>query len=176
MTLKASKLLFTAAALMAATQAVAQSAERVATHTDWSVFVAANPKECYIVSAPKSSEARRGGSPADVNRGDIRLFVSFRPDDQVANEVSFTGGYPFSSGSAVELAVGSTTFRMAPGSGDGGEWAWTDPSDDTQAVGAMKAGATATLSGTSSRGTDTEDTFSLSGFTAAVEDAASRCR
>jgi hypothetical protein len=176
MTLTAWKLLSAGAALMAAAPALAQSADRVATHSDWSVFVAANPKECYIVSPPKSSAARRDGKPAEVTRGDIRLFISFRPDEKVTNEVSFTGGYPFQDGSNVTLAIGSDTFQLAPGRGDSGEWAWTDPSDDSRAVAAMKRGATAKLSGTSSRGTNTEDTFSLSGFTAAVEDAASRCR
>jgi hypothetical protein len=176
MTLKAWKLLSVAAALMAASPALAQSADRVATHGNWSVFVAANPKECYIVSAPTASSARRDGKPAEVTRGDIRLFVSFRPGDKVSNEVSFTGGYPFSSSGSVKLAVGSDAFQMAPGKGDGGEWAWTDPSDDSKAVAAMKRGSEAKLSGTSSRGTSTEDRFSLTGFTAAVEDAATRCR
>ena len=35
----------------------------------------------------------------------------------------------------------------------------------------MRKGSSAVLTGTSSRGTTTVDTFSLSGFTAAVEDA-----
>jgi hypothetical protein len=39
----------------------------------------------------------------------------------------------------------------------------------------MKRGATATLTARSSRGTITKDTFSLSGYTAAVDDAAKRC-
>jgi hypothetical protein len=59
--------------------AFAQSAERVAAHTDWSVFVANDPKECYIVSPPKGSVARRDGQAADVQRGDIRLFVASAP-------------------------------------------------------------------------------------------------
>lgn len=154
----------------------AQSAERVAAHTDWSVFVASDPKECYIVSPPKSSVARRDGAPADVQRGDVRLFVAFRPGEGVSNEVSFTGGYPFKEGSSVSLAVGSTKFAMAPGRGDSGEWAWTDPGDDARVVAALRKGSSATLSGTSARGTATEDTFSLSGFTAAVEDAEARCK
>ena len=157
--------------------ALAQSPDRVAAHTDWSVFVAGSPKECYIVSPPKSSAATRDGKPAEVQRGDIRLFVAFRPGENVANEVSFTGGYPFREGSTVTLAVGSDSFTLTPGSDDGaGEWAWTDPADDAEVVAALKRGATATLTGTSSRGTQTADTFSLSGFTAAVEDAAARCR
>ena len=128
MTLNAWKLLSIAAAFMAATPVLAQSADRVATHSDWSVFVAANPKECYIVSAPKSSVARRDGKPTDVTRGDIRLFVSFRPGEKVANEVSFTGGYPLRAGTAVKVALGSETFSLNPGPGDASGWAWPAPS------------------------------------------------
>jgi hypothetical protein len=39
----------------------------------------------------------------------------------------------------------------------------------------MKRGAEAVAVAMSSRGTRTEDTFSLMGFTAAVEDAGTRC-
>ncbi len=163
-------------ALSGAGQALAQSAERVAAHTDWSVFVANAPKECYIVSPPTRSSASRDGAPAEVQRGDIRLFVAFRPGENVSNEVSFTGGYPFRPGSTVTLDIGGNKFSLGPGQGDAGEWAWTDPSDDSKAVAAMRRGSTATLTGTSSRGTTTVDTFSLSGFTAAVEDAEARCR
>jgi hypothetical protein len=162
-------------AVACAGTALAQSAERVASHTDWSVFVAGDPKECYIVSPPTKSVATRDGTPTEVQRGDIRLFVSFRPGENVTNEVSFTGGYPFREGSTVALSVGADKFTLVPGVGDAGEWAWTEPSDDSRAVAALRRGATATVVGTSSRGTQTEDTFSLSGFTAAVEDAAARC-
>jgi hypothetical protein len=163
-------------ALLSAGPVLAQSAERVAAHTDWSVFVASDPKECYIVSPPTRSVARRDGDPVEVQRGDIRLFVAFRPGENVSNEVSFTGGYPFREGSTVSLTVGSNSFTLGPGSGESGEWAWTDPSDDSRVVAALRGGAEATVVGTSSRGTTTEDTFSLMGFTAAVEDAEARCR
>ena len=39
----------------------------------------------------------------------------------------------------------------------------------------MKRGAEATLSARSERGTNTKDSFSLLGFTAALEEAESRC-
>ena len=57
-----------------------------------------------------------------------------------------------------------------------GEWAWpATTDDDSKIIVAMKRGANAILSGRSGRGTATKDTFSLLGFTAAVEDAAKRC-
>jgi hypothetical protein len=48
----------TCLAVMAGGPALAQSAERVATHTAWSVFVASNPRECYIVAPPSDSIAQ----------------------------------------------------------------------------------------------------------------------
>ena len=176
MTFKSWKPLTYGLALICAGPALAQSAERVAAHTDWSVFVASDPKECYIVSPPTKSVARRDGKTAEVQRGDIRLFVSFRPGENVSNEVSFTSGYPFDGGTKVGLSVGTDSFTLTPGDGDAEEWAWTSPSDDSRVVAALRKGASANVSGTSSRGTTTEDTFSLMGFTAAVEDAAARCQ
>jgi invasion associated locus B (IalB) protein len=163
-------------ALLAAGPALAQSSESVAAHTDWSVFVEDDPKECYIASQPENSIARRDGNPVEVDRGDIRLFVSFRPGENVTNEVSFTGGYPFQDGSTVALAIGNNEFTLNPGQGDAAEWAWTAPADDSRVVAALRGGASAKLTGTSARGTTTEDTFSLTGFTAAIEDAEARCR
>ena len=116
MALKARNAIAFVLGVCAAGPAFAQSAERVAAHTDWSVFVASDPKECYIVSPPRSSVARRDGQPAEVQRGDIRLFVAFRPGENVSNEVSFTGGYPFRDGSTVTLAIGSDSFTTGPGS------------------------------------------------------------
>jgi hypothetical protein len=163
-------------ALMAGGQAVAQTAERVATHTAWSVFVASNPQECYIVAPPSESVAQRDGERITVNRGDIRLFVTFRPGDNVANEVSFTGGYPLREGAPVRMEIGSETFTLSPGRGDAQEWAWTDPSEDARATAAMRRGANARITANSTRGNTTIDTFSLSGFTAAITDAEARCR
>lgn len=166
----------TVVALIAAGPALSQTTERVAAHTDWAVFVGASPRECYIASPPTSSVARRDGQAVEVQRGDIRLFVSFRPGEGVANEVSFTGGYPFRSGGSVDLEIGGRTFEMAPGdTADTAEWAWTAAADDASAVAAMRQGATATVTGVSTRGTTTIDTFSLMGFTAAVTDAEARC-
>ena len=56
-----------------------------------------------------------------------------------------------------------------------GEWAWpASTADDTRIIAAMKRGAEAVLTARSSRGTQTKDTFSLLGFTAAVEEAEKR--
>jgi len=152
--------------------AVAQeSTNRVAANTDWSVFVEESPKECWGVSKPKEMVNTRGGQVVAVRRGEVLLFVSYRPGNSGKGEVSFTGGYPFQSDSTVALTIGGQTFQLFTD----GEWAWASPDDDPKIIDAMKRGADAVAVGISGRGTRTEDTFSLLGFTAAVEDAAKRC-
>lgn len=154
-----------------ASGALAQvSTNRVAAETDWSVFVEESPKECWGVSAPKETVNTKDGKPTSVRRGDILLFVTFRPGGQ--GEVSFTGGYPFAGGSTVGLDIGGTKFDLF----SDGEWAWAgSKDDDAKIIAAMKSGASAVLTARSARGTQTADTFSLSGISAALDEAAKRC-
>lgn len=161
------------AALTAGQAVMAQeSSNRVSANTDWSVFVENDPKECWGVSAPKETVNTRDGNVVAVRRGDILLFVFYRPTQGVNGQVAFTGGYPFAGGSTVSLQVGDNTYQLFTE----GEWAWpATPDDDAAIVAAMKKGATAIATAQSGRGTKTRDTFSLLGFTAAVEDAAKRC-
>lgn len=145
------------------------SNNRVAANTDWSVFVEANPQECWGVSAPKETVNTRDGKAVQVRRGDILLFVTYRPGAKP--EVSFTGGYPFAPGSTVGLDVNGTKFDMVVD----GEWAWAGPDQDEQIIAALKAGSTAVLTAKSAKGTQTQDTFGLNGFSATVDEAAKRC-
>jgi len=159
-------------ALMVTTAQAQESNNRVAAHTDWSVFEANDPKQCWSVSAPKETVNTKDGRVVAVRRGDILLFVSFIPGSNVSGQVSFTGGYPFNDGSTVTMDIGGTKFELFTE----GEMAWSaSDSDDAKIVTALKRGSEAVLVGVSSRGTKTEDTFSLFGFTAAVEEAEKRC-
>lgn len=161
-----------AAVIAAPLPAMAQeSSNVVSTEGDWTVFSASNPQECWAVSPPKRTVNTRDGQPVEVQRGDIRLYVAYRPG--AAGEVSFSGGYPFASGSTVDLAVGGQTFKLFTE----GESAWTgSPAEDERVIGAMRAGADAVLTGRSGRGTTTVDTFSLSGITAATNRAREACQ
>ncbi len=156
---------------MAATAGAQESTNRVAANTDWSVFVEESPKECWGVSAPKETVNSKDGQPVSVRRGDILLFVTFRPG-QTDGEVSFSGGYPFAGGSTVTMDISGTTFDLFTD----GEWAWSaSKDDDARIVAALKTGTSAILSARSGRGTQTKDTFSLLGVSAALDDAAKRC-
>ncbi len=148
------------------------STNRVNVATDWSVFVEDNPTQCWIVSSPTGTENTKGGRVVAVNRGDVLMFVSFWPGSNKLGEVSFAGGYPFAEGSTVNLTIGDSSFEMF--TADESAWA-ASAADDNKIITAMKRGVNAVISGRSSRGTNTKDTFSLRGFTAAIEDAEKRC-
>ncbi len=149
------------------------STNQVAAKTDWSVFEDKSPRECWAVSSPKETVNTKDGRVVAVNRSEILLMAFFRPDAGVAGQITFTGGYPFASGSTVNITVDGNSFELFTE----GEWAWpASSSDDAKILAAMKRGAEAVLSARSGRGTNTKDTFSLSGFTAAVEDAEKRCK
>jgi len=139
---------------------------------DWTAFSASSPKECWAVSAPKSTQnTDANGSPREVTRGDIRLYIAYRPGQ--SGEVSFSGGYPFAPDSAVEVNIGGNVFKLFTE----GESAWTgSPSDDGKLISALRGGSTAVITGRSARGTVTKDTFSLSGITAMTNKAQDSCK
>ncbi len=161
-------------AALLASPALAQeetSTNQVAAKTDWSVFVETDPtQQCWSVSTPKETVNTRDGRVVAVQRGQILLMVYYQPDVDHNGVVAFTGGYPFGSPN-VTVEISGNTFELFTD----GEWAYPDPSDNDKVVTAMKRGAQAIITGVSTRGTTTKDTFSLLGFTAATEDAGKRC-
>jgi predicted transglutaminase-like cysteine proteinase len=166
-----------AGALLAATAtgvaAQEESTNQVAANTAWSVFEDNDPRECWAVSSPTETVNTKDGRVVAVRRGDILMMTFYRPDAGVDGQLTFTGGYPFASGSTVNLNVGGTEFELFTE----GEWAWpASTADDAKIIAALKRGTDAVLTARSSRGTTTKDTFSLLGFTAAVEEAEKRCQ
>lgn len=162
-----------AMALVATNSAAQQQSEnQVAAKTDWSVFEETEPRECWAVSTFKESVNTRDGRVVAVNRSDILFMVFFRPATGGKGQVTFTGGYPFAKGSTVNINVDGSEFELFVE----GEWAWpASASDDSKIITAMKRGSKAILTAKSQRGTMTKDTFSLLGFTAAMDEAEKRC-
>ena len=163
-----------------------ESTNRVAAETDWSVFVENDPSQaCWAVSQPKESTATNPeGRVIAVRRGDILMFISYLPGQNVAGQISLTGGYPYRDGSNVTVQIGDDSFALitVPEDDEGtpdiaeDEYAWSASNEDDAAmIAAMKAGTTAVVTAQSQRGNTTKDSFSLLGFTAAVDQAAARC-
>lgn len=175
-TIKAGLAAFSLIGLTSGAIAQDTSTNRVAAETDWSVFVENDPTACWAVSTFKESVNTRDGRVVSVRRGEILMFVSWMPGSGVDGQVSFTGGYPFAPGSKVEVQVDDNKFLLDTDGGANAEMAWAPtPDQDARMIAAMKRGAQAVVSARSSRGTMTKDTFSLLGFTAAVDEARQRC-
>jgi hypothetical protein len=112
-------------------------------------------KICYVVGEPSKSE------PANAKRNKIYASVTHRPAEKISNEVSFNAGYLFKDGSDAELMVDSRKFTLFTNK----DTAWArDPATDKALVEALAKGKQAVLKGTSARGTDTTDTYSLAGL------------
>lgn len=149
--------------------ASAQTPTLVNQFKDWATYTYGGPKGkvCYALSKPLEMK------PSDRNHGDVFFFVSTRPAEGVSNEPMVMVGYSFKDGSSVEIDVDGTKFTLFT-KGDG---AWVENAAQEQAlVGAMKAGRQMTVSGVSSRDTQTSYSYSLSGVTAAIEAAGKACQ
>jgi hypothetical protein len=152
-----------------------ESTNLVSHHTDWYVFSETSPsKQCWAVSKPKETvNTDSAGRVKSVTRSEILLFVSHEPANGVKGQISFQGGYPFAGGSEVKLTIGDASYSLFTE----GEVAWAATAeDDARIIASMKRGASAKLTARSARGTVTNDTFSLLGFTASAEDAAKQCQ
>lgn len=154
--------------LIAASPAFAQTAKLLKTFRDWQVFVheANDEKVCFAASAPKST------SPRGVNRGSIFLYLTTWQKDGVKNELSVKVGYTFKPESTPIVAVGSDSFQLYP---KDDKAFMRDPAEERKLVDAMRKGSTLTIKGESSRGTSTEDKYSLFGLTAALNHVEQVC-
>jgi hypothetical protein len=145
----------------------------VSAKDDWSVHEGKDPVECWAVSAPIKIVNTKNNRKVSVKRGEIQLIVFYRPGEEVAGQVVFNGGYPFSNSAPLSLRVDEKNYTLPYIEKT---WAWAASSaDDSKIISAMKLGAKAKITGKSTRGTTTEDTFSLKGFTAAIAEAKKRC-
>jgi invasion protein IalB len=127
----------------------------------WTAVVDSSGKRrvCYIGSAPKKTEGKYSA------RGPTHLLVTHRPADKVKGEVSVSTGYAYKDGKDAEAEINGRKFKLFTR----GENAWTyDAAADRALVAAMKNGNQLVVHGTSARGTQTTDTYSLSGFSAAL--------
>lgn len=139
----------------------AKGREFLGGYRDWDAFKeirADGEKTCYMISVPKDT------SPKNVRRGEIYAIITHWPEAQIKSQVNVVVGYPFRDNSTATASVDGRGFKMFTQ----GERAWSyDDKQDRDMVAAMKRGARMVVKGTSSRGTNTTDVYSLSGFTAA---------
>ena len=138
---------------------------------DWGAYAASpgGKKVCFAIAKPASSVTNPPGRP----RNPIFMFISTRPADKVTNEVSLIIGYPFKPGTESSLEVGSTTYALY--TQQDGAWV-KNGAEEAQMVDAMRGGQSALVKGTSAKGTQSSDTFSLKGLSQALDRVAQDCK
>ena len=84
----------------------AEEVKKIGKYKDWESMVVteASGKVCFaqsspILQAPKS------------NKRDAKLFIAFRPAEQIINEISVTAGYEFNS-NTVTAQSGKNKFKF----------------------------------------------------------------
>ena len=118
-----------------------------------------NDDWCYIGSLPLKSDL-----PEIKKRGDNYILV-YKILGSDENIVQVEAGYKYNLNKDIAVKIDNTFFSFYS-TEDSSETAWTN--DDDKVIYAMKKGLRLVLSGESSRGTITNDMYTLKGFTAAI--------
>lgn len=146
----------------------AAEVENLGTFKFWTAWKGqdANGVMCYVSSQPQTA------LPGNVNRDPIHFLVITRKGLGTSNEVQTLVGYPLEANSTPKVIVDGTGYDMVVE----GSAAWlASTSDESGFVAAMKAGTQMVVKGRSQRGTNTTDTYSLSGVTAAIDKMTQAC-
>jgi invasion protein IalB len=161
-----------AAWLLFATPALAQTPKALGTFDSWIAIELPekSSKVCYMVARPAKSQ------PDGAKRGDVLLTITHRPAAKQRDEVSFQAGYPYKAGAPVTVEIEKKKFELftRPESEPDGAWS-RDAAMDKALVDAMRGGKTVLVKGTSARGTETADSFSLGGFAKAYAEIGKAC-
>ncbi len=142
--------------------------KELAKFNDWTAFAEGEGKNlaCMAVSKPKKAEGNYS------RRGDIFAIVTHLPGQNKWNEFSIVAGYNFQPNSNPDVTIGDMKFQLFTS----GSRAWSfSPSEDDKIVKFLKNSMKMKVVGTSSRGTITNDTYSLIGFSKAYQKINEAC-
>ena len=142
--------------------------EQIAAYNAWSAFSYKDGATdvCYMASQP--TEAKGNYS----ERGQVWTLVTHRAPGEKNAVVSIIAGYNYKEGSSAKVTIGNASFTLFTQ----GDTAWANSAeDDAKLIDAMRKGSRMVVSGTSWRGTDTKDTYSLSGFSKAYSRIREAC-
>src|ERR1700733_8249951 len=163
----------------------------VASYGDWSVFQSQAGKShiCYTLAQPKER------APADIKRDPAYAFISERPSERVRNEVSFIMGFEVSAPPppaetkdkkkpdakdrksknevvSPTAVIGDAEFELLPKGND----VWVkNAAEESQLIDEMRRGVKLTIKAASKKGAVTIDSYSLSGFSQAIDRALKDC-
>ncbi len=143
-------------------------ASLVTSYGDWGVYTAqtGRSKICYALSQPQDR------LPKNLNRDPAYLFVSFRPAENVKNEVALVLGFTAKDNAPAEATVGNASYALITKAAS----AWLkNPAEEGQAISRMARSGTMVIKSQSMRGSSLTDRYSLNGFTKALDHARKEC-
>ena len=149
-------------------QSAANEVKKIGKYKDWEsmVVIEDTGKVCFAQSSPILQ------SPKSNSKRDAKLFIAFRPVDQIINEVSVTAGYEFNSNTVIAQS-GKNKFKF-----DIKEqgFAWiADNKIEFRMIKRMKKGSRIMITGYNQKGSQTIDHYSLLGFTKAYNSIKKAC-
>ena len=149
-------------------QVFSDEVKKMGTHKDWETFIIKSEtgKICFTQSKPVLQ------APKSDTR-EARLFISFRPGENITNEISITSGYNYNKKNSIKAISGKNryTFDIIREN-----FAWiTDKNFEKKMIRTMKKGSRIMIKAHNQKGSQTIDHYSLLGFTKAYKATKANC-
>ena len=146
----------------------AEEIKKLGKHKDWETYVIndTSGKVCFAQSKPVLQ------APKNSLR-EARLFISFRPGENISNEISITSGYDFNNQNSVTAISGKNKYKFDIIQKN---FAWmTDDKFENKMIKTMKKGSRIMVKAHNQSGSQTIDHYSLLGFTKAYKATKANC-
>ena len=149
-------------------QAISEEVNKIGKFKDWETIVIKNDIEfvCFAQSKPVLQSPKK-------NSREARLFVTFRPNQKISDEISITAGYEFNNKNSIMAKSGKNKYKFDIVQEN---FAWiTDNKQEKKMIKIMKKGSRIMITGYNQEGSQTIDHYSLLGFTKAYSAAKKSC-
>jgi len=151
-----------------ANQINAEEVKKMGTHKDWETYIVKSNsgKVCFAQSKPVLQAPKK-------NIREARLFVSFRPTENITNEISITSGYAYNNKNSISAASGKNKYKFDIVQES---FAWmTSNKLEKKMIKTMQKGSRIMVTGYNQKGSQTIDHYSLLGFTKAYKATKANC-
>jgi len=152
-----------------ANQVNAEEVKKMGTHKDWETYVVKTDsgKVCFAQSKPVLQAPKK-------NSREARLFISFRPGENITNEISITSGYEYNNKNSITAISGKNKYKFDIVREN---FAWiTDNKFEKKMIKIMQTGSRIMIKAHNQAGSQTIDHYSLLGFTKAYKATKANCR
>jgi hypothetical protein len=162
------KILFVIFVSTLANQVNSEEVKKMGTHKDWETYIinSESGKVCFAQSKPILQSPKN-------NPREARLFITFRPNEKILNEISTTAGYDFNTKNSITAKSGKNKYKFNMVKTN---FAWIDGGKiEKKMIRIMQKGSRIMITGHNQKGSQTIDHYSLLGFTKAYKATKANC-